>query len=306
VVAIGNPFGLASSVSAGILSARARDIGAGPYDDFLQTDAAINPGNSGGPLFNLQGEVIGINTAIVGGGAGIGFAVPSNLAKALLPQLEKGGPVTRGWLGVAAQDLDPALASALDAPGTEGALVTHVEPRSPAFLAGLRPDDIVLALDGEPIVSAGALTRAVALKAPGTRVELTVWREGERRPVPLELGTRPDYEGVTARAPPPVREGPHEGLGLAVEDVPPRFDLRARARGEPPTRGALVVRVEPGSPAERAELQPGMVIVELEGTPVKSAADLRRGLAAAPRGKTVLLRVQLGEARQLRALPLPK
>jgi serine protease Do len=149
VVAIGNPFGLASSVSSGILSARARDIHSGPYDDFLQTDAAINPGNSGGPLFNLKGEVVGINTAIVGGGTGIGFAVPSNLVKALLPHLEKDGAVTRAWLGIGIQDLTQDLAKAMQLPVTEGAIVSQVNDGSPAGKAGMRADDVIVAIDGQ-------------------------------------------------------------------------------------------------------------------------------------------------------------
>src|SRR6266851_4923163 len=160
VVAIGNPFGLASSVSAGIISARARQIGAGPFDDFLQTDAAINPGNSGGPLFNMKGEVIGINTAIVGGGSGIGFAVPSNMAKLLLPQLEKGQKIRRGWLGVTVQDLTPELAKSLNVPVSRGAVVSDVNPDTPAAKAGLKPEDVVVAVDGNPVDSNRALTRS--------------------------------------------------------------------------------------------------------------------------------------------------
>src|SRR5262249_1851532 len=154
------PFGLASSVSLGIISAKERNINAGPYDDFLQTDAAINPGNSGGPLFNLKGELVGVNTAIVGGGAtGIGFAIPSNLAKALLPQLEKSGKVTRGWLGVSVQDLTPELAKALKVSVSQGAVVAEVNGDTPAAEAGLKSDDVITAVDGQTLENAGALTR---------------------------------------------------------------------------------------------------------------------------------------------------
>ncbi len=175
VVAIGNPFGLASSVSAGILSAKAREIGATQYDDFLQTDAAINPGNSGGPLFNLRGEVIGMNTAIVSGGAGIGFAVPSNLAKALIPQLEKNGSVTRGYIGVKLQNLTPELAKALNVPQTTGALINEVTKNSPGDKAGLKSDDVVVSLDGKKVDSNSALTPPVALRPPGSTVTLGVY-----------------------------------------------------------------------------------------------------------------------------------
>src|SRR6516162_5489266 len=191
VVAIGNPFGLASSVSAGIISATSRNIGATPYDDFLQTDAAINPGNSGGPLFNLKGEVIGINTAIVSGGSGIGFAVPSNMAKSLLPQLEKGGAVTRGYLGVGIQDLTPEVAKALNVPVTEGAVITQVQD-GPAKKAGVQVDDAVVAVDGQKVGSGTALTRAIGLKQPNTVSDLTLYRGNKKMDVKVTLATRPD------------------------------------------------------------------------------------------------------------------
>src|SRR5713101_9555994 len=194
VVAIGNPFGLASSVSAGIISAKSREIGATRYDDFLQTDAAINPGNSGGPLFNLRGEVIGINTAIVGGGTGIGFAVPSNIAKGLLPQLEKEGSVSRGYLGVGIQSLTPDLAKGLGVSVKEGAVITEVREEGPAKKAGLQVEDVVTAIDGQKVSSPGALTRAVALKRPGTTTTLSVHRGTKQMDLPVKLAMRPDLE----------------------------------------------------------------------------------------------------------------
>ena len=194
VVAIGNPFGLASSVSVGILSAKARNIGAGIYDDFLQTDAAINPGNSGGPLFNLKGEVIGINTAIVAGGSGIGFAVPSNLAKALLPQLEKNGSVTRGYIGIGLQKVTPQLAKALGVPTAQGALVTSVQPNSPGAHAGLKQDDVITQVDAQAVTSDDQLRRTVALRAPGATVTLAVYRGGKAREVKVTLASRPEDE----------------------------------------------------------------------------------------------------------------
>jgi len=199
VVAIGNPFGLGSSVSLGIVSAKARNIEAGPFDEFLQTDAAINPGNSGGPLFNLRGEVVGINTAIVGGGTGIGFAVPSNLVRALIPQLEKEGAVTRGWLGIAVQDLTADLGEALGLPAREGAVVTDVTEGTPAAAAGLQTDDVIVAADGQPIDSGRALTRTVALRPPGSPLTLSVYRGGKKEELKATLGTRPDLEDVAAR-----------------------------------------------------------------------------------------------------------
>ncbi|MFL5348348.1 MAG: Do family serine endopeptidase [Hyalangium sp.] len=301
VLAIGNPFGLSSSVSLGILSAKERNIHSGPYDDFLQTDAAINPGNSGGPLFNMNGEVIGINTAIVGGGTGIGFAVPANVVKALLPQLEKEGAVTRGWLGLGVQDLTPALAEALGGlPVHEGAIVVSADEGTPAAKAGLQPDDVIVALDGRPIASAGALTRTVGTMRPGTQVTLTFYRNGQKEERKVTLGTRPDLEGLSQRENPRSQEEPHQRLGLGLSDVGSRFE----ARGLPP--GALITHVAPGSLAERSGLVPGMVVVEAGGKPVRGAADLVQLLREARPGSVVLLRVQLQDARVLRTLRIPE
>jgi serine protease Do len=316
VMAIGNPFGLASTVSAGIISAKAREIGAGPYDDFLQTDAAINPGNSGGPLFNLKGEVIGINTAIVGGGGGmaatgIGFAVPSNLVKSFLPQLEKEGAVTRGYIGVSVQNLTADLAKALGVPVTEGALVSGVSKDSPGEKAGVKTDDVVVKLDGDPIASAGQLTRKVALRRPGATVTLEVYRGNNRMEKKVALGTRPDLEGIGERE---KRNGGggeedqrQERIGLVVRDAVPGGPGEADEESESPgVRGAQVVEVKPGSAAEHANLVPGMVVVEAGGKPVHSAAELRKALRSAKPGSTVLVRVAVGrEGRALRALTIP-
>jgi serine protease Do len=303
VVAIGNPFGLASSVSLGIISAKARNIQAGPYDDFLQTDAAINPGNSGGPLFNMRGEVIGINTAIIGG-SGIGFAVPSNMAKALLPQLQKGGSVTRGWLGIAIQDLTPELAKALNVPAKEGAVASQVNDGSPAKKAGLKEDDVIVAIDGEKVGSGSALSRAVALKRPGTTANLTVYRGGNKMDVKVQLGTRPDLEHTQERPEPNQSEegqSRHPKLGLEFGDMDPRY---ADSVGIP-NDGALIRDVAPGSAAERAGLVPGMVIVEASGKPVRNARDLDKAVKSAKSGSVLLLRIQTADGRALRALTIP-
>ena len=290
VVAIGNPFGLESSVSVGILSAKARNLHATIYDDFLQTDAAINPGNSGGPLFNLRGEVIGINTAIVNGGAGIGFAVPSNLAKALLPQLEKDGSVTRGYIGIGLQRLTPELAKALGVPTSQGAVVTQVQKDMPGARAGLKQDDVVTQVDGQAVASDDQLRRTVALRAPGSPVMLTIYRGGKPKEVKVTLATRPEEE-VSRTTPAPKEskdESSREQFGLTLETP---SALRARAQGLP--RGALITGVEPGSAADKAGLEPRTLIVEAGGQPVTSAADLSRILRAAKPGSTVLLRAQL-------------
>jgi len=309
VVAIGNPLGLASSVSLGIVSAKARQINLGRYDDFIQTDAAINPGNSGGPLFNMKGEVVGMNTAIAsGGGGGIGFAVPSNLIRALLPQLQEKGSVTRGWLGIGIQDLTADIAQGLGLSIKEGAVVVQVNEGSPAKKAGLKPDDVVVAIDGEKIVSGNALTRIVALKRPGSTAKLTFYRGNKQQETQVNLGTRPDLEGERRR---PQRRSTDEEtpqqqkqrIGLVLQDVDPRL---AQASGMP-AQGAMVADVVQGTPAERAELRPGMIVVEAANKPVKTAEELLRILRAAKPNDVVLLRVVTpGDGgRFLRALRIP-
>ncbi len=304
-VAIGNPFGLASSVSLGIVSALDRNIHAGPYDQFLQTDAAINPGNSGGPLFNLKGEVIGINTAIVGGGTGIGFAVPSNVAKALMPQLEKDGSVTRGWLGVGIQDLSPSLAKAMGIPQPDGAVITSVNDGSPAKKGGVVEDDVVISIDGTKVLSGGGLSRTVALKRPETEVKLAVYRGGKLMELKIKLGTRPDLEKFAARAltaaePPGSKQ---LRVGLSFQDMDPVLAERVGL----PARGALIVEVAPGSPAERAGLGRGMVVVEAGKKLIKGRDDLMKILTDGKSGAIVLLRVMLpgGGGKVLQALELP-
>jgi serine protease Do len=315
VMAIGNPFGLASTVSAGIISAKAREIGAGPYDDFLQTDAAINPGNSGGPLFNLKGEVIGINTAIVGGGGGmaatgIGFAVPSNMVKVLLPQLQKEGVVTRGYIGVSVQNLTPDIARGLGVPVQEGALVSGVSGGSPGEKAGIKTDDVITRLDGEAIASSGQLTRKVALRRPGSTVTVEVYRGGNKLEKKVALATRPDLEGISSREKSQgggEEDQRQEKIGLVVRDAGPGTGGASEQGQAPGTEGAVIMEVKPGSAAEHANLVPGMVVVEAAGKPVRSAADLRKLLRAAKPGATVLLRVAFGrEGRALRALTVPE
>ncbi len=299
VVAIGNPFGLASSVSAGILSARARDIQSGPYDNFLQTDAAINPGNSGGPLFNMKGEVIGINTAIVGGGTGIGFAVPSNMANRLLPQLQK-GEIRRGWLGVSVQDLTPELAQALNiTTARKGAIITDVQADTPAAKAGLKTDDVILRIDNEPIESSRGLTRTVGFRQPGETVKLDIFRNGKAQQLSVKLGERPDLEGIRQPPEPEREEDTGKKLGVQLQPVDPRS-----MQGVP--QGALIVGVDPGSPADRADLSPGMVIVEAGGKPIKNPRELAQVVKGARSGAVLLLRIQVPEGgRLLRAITIP-
>ncbi|HXH14289.1 MAG TPA: Do family serine endopeptidase [Alphaproteobacteria bacterium] len=230
VVAIGNPFGLGHTVTTGIASAKGRIIGAGPYDDFIQTDASINPGNSGGPLFNLRGEVVGINTAIVAAGQGIGFAIPINLAKEILPQLREKGRVTRGWLGVQVQQVTPELAQSLGLERARSALVVEVQPNSPAERAGIQRGDVIVGFKGEEIEQMHELPRVVATTPPGTEVEVRLLRKGQEQTVQVKIGEMPQQPQQAA-----VEGGTPEGeLGLAVQELTPEI---ARSLGLPSAQG---------------------------------------------------------------------
>jgi serine protease Do len=277
VVAIGNPFGLGGTVTAGIVSAKSRRIGAGPYDDFLQIDAPINRGNSGGPTFNLDGQVVGVNTAIFspsGGSVGIGFAIASNLAQDVVADLRDDGEVSRGWLGVGIQDLDPELADQL---GLEreasGTVVTQVQPDSPAADAGFQTGDVITALNGQEVEGAGALSREVAALDPGDDADFTVVRDGEQREIEVELGERPQGEIQMGQA--PDRQQPEEetdtpGLGVVLA---PLSDEARRELGITEDRGVVVRAVEPGGVAAEAGLQQGDVILEIGRQPIASPGD---------------------------------
>jgi serine protease Do len=308
VMAIGNPFGLPSSASLGIISAKARDIGATTYDDFFQTDAAINPGNSGGPLFNLKGEVIGMNTAIVSGASGIGFAVPSNLAKAIVDQIEKHGKVIRSWLGVGVQPLTPDLAKALKVPSDHGAVVTQVTPNTPAAKAGLKPEDVITGLEGQKVDSSRDLSRSISLMPPGKTVTLEVYRGGKQTNIKVTLANRPadldGNQGDEDLGPGGEDRSNKQRIGLTFQDLDQQT---ARMLGMRQTTGALISEVVPGSPADRSGLSRGMVVVEANHQPVRSAQQLSRILKSARSGQTVLLRVALprGSGTLLRALTIP-
>jgi serine protease Do len=287
VVAIGNPFGLDHTVTVGIVSAKGRDIGHGPYDDYIQTDAAMNPGNSGGPLLDMRGEVVGINAAINPEANTIGFAVPINLAKEILPQLRDHGRVTRGWLGVAVQPLTPEIARALDLEGTRGALVSQVRPGSPAEAAGIRRGDVIVAYRGEEIGELRSLPRAVSATRVGEEVELELIRDGGRRKVVARMGELAE-EAPSAAA--PSAAGGVEGYGLEVQELP--SELRERFGL---AEGAVVVSgVEPGGLAERAGLRRGDLILEADRRPVAAIPDLARAFESAGEAGTLLL-VQRGD-----------
>ena len=269
VVAIGNPFGLEHTVTAGIVSAKGRVIGAGPYDDYIQTDASINPGNSGGPLLNMQGEVVGINTAIVASGQGIGFAIPIDMANEIVAELKDEGEVTRGWLGVTIQDLKGDLASYYDVEEGRGVLVTQVVPDDPADKAGMRPNDIILEIDGTEISSSRELTAKAAGLTVDERVDVTVLRDGKQKRLSLKVGQRPMS----------LAQGGKSGTeketeyGIRVSDLTPEM---ARQLSIEKTRGAVVTAVKPGSKAAKAGLQEGDVIVEVNRHEVDSAKDFKK------------------------------
>jgi serine protease Do len=289
VLAAGNPFGLSRTISAGIVSAVGRNaVGITDYEHFIQTDAAINPGNSGGPLIDLQGRVIGINTAIAsrtGGSDGVGFAVPIDMAKQVMDQLITGGKVVRGWLGLRIGPLTPELAQSFGHTGTGGILIEDVAADGPAKQAGLKHGDIILELDGKPVTEVARFRNDIARAAPGTRVELKIWRDRQAQTIAATLGSLPQ-ESTSAAGP------PWSGFGLRLGDLGDalrrRFDVEAE-------RGAVVVEVEPGSAAEAAGLRPGDVIEQVGDDDVTTAAEVRDKLAASDRENGVRLRIRRGK-----------
>ena len=302
VLAIGNPFGLGGTVTAGIVSARSRDINAGPYDDFIQTDAAINKGNSGGPLLNLKGDVIGVNTAIYspsGGSIGIGFSIPSNQVKPVIDDLRKYGRTRRGWIGVRIQSVTDEIAESLGRKDDKGALVASVAPEGPAAKAGVKPGDVILEFDGKSIDEMRLLPRVVAETPINQTVNVALWRDGKKITVGIKVAEMPEKEETgesrTGGRETPPQEKPHGEialLGVSVAPISPavreRFDLPADAKG------VVVTDVTASGPAAAAGVRPGDVIVEVSQEAVASPADLAAKVAAARREKrkSVLLLVQ--------------
>jgi serine protease Do len=285
VLAIGNPFGLSHSVTAGIVSAKGRVIGAGPYDDFIQTDAPINPGNSGGPLFNMQGEMVGINTAIVSSGQGIGFAIPINIAKPLIPQLERTGEVTRGYLGVSIQSISAELAKAFKLEDRQGALVAEVVPGSPAARAGIRQGDVIVAFNGKAVKDAHDLPPMAAETPVGQKVTVTVRRDGVTQQLPITVGKLPSEQAAREESAQPAQSQ----WGLRLQDVTPQAASRL---GLTTDHGVMVVGVQPGSPAEQAGLREGDLILEVNHQPVHSGKEVREALAKAHDEASLLLLVK--------------
>ncbi len=290
VLAIGNPFGLGGSVTAGIVSQKGRVIGAGPYDNFIQTDASINPGNSGGPLFNMHGEVVGINTAIIAGGQGIGFATPINMVKEVLSQLKERGKVTRGWIGVSVQELTPELAKSFGLKEAKGALVSSVNPGDPAAKAGLKAGDIIVSFDGKEITELSDLPRTVASTTPGKKVAVGIIRDGHEKTLTLHVGTKAEEE--TAEQPSEKGTSPDKRLGLSVKPITP--DL-AKQLGITDTEGVVISSVAPDSPAAMAGLRRGDVIKEVDRKTVKTTKDYSKYISEAGSNEAVLLRIVRGQ-----------
>jgi serine protease Do len=292
VMAIGNPFGLEHTVTAGIVSAKGRVIGAGPYDNFIQTDASINPGNSGGPLINGLGEVVGVNSAIFsqsGGNIGIGFAIPIDLAKKIADQLRKNGRVVRGWLGIRAQDVSPQLASSLNLarPVGEMAVVTEVAENSPAGEAGVKTGDVILEFNGKPVPKSHEFPSVIADTPPGQKVSLKIVHEKKEQTISVKIGELPEENDASQKT-----ESRDPEIGIRVQRITPEA---ARRLGMISTKGVLVMEVQPGSPAEQIGVEPADVIREVNQRPVNNVSDFERAVRQGRRGDRILLLVQRGD-----------
>ena len=292
VMAIGNPFGLSETVTAGIISAKGRVIGSGPYDDFIQTDASINPGNSGGPLFNVKGEVIGINTAIINGGQGIGFAIPVNMAKSIISQLKDKGKVTRGWIGVAIQPVTKDLADSFGLPAERGALVSEVTPESPAEKGGIKPGDIIISFDGKAIKEMNDLPRLVAATTTGKSVTVKVIRDGKEAVLTLVIEKMKDGDEDTS-----ADSG--DKLGLTVKDLTKELAASLRIKD---TAGVVVMDVKPDSLASSAGIQRGDLVREINGIKIAKAEEYEKALATFKKDKVVRLLIKHGESSRYVAI----
>ena len=309
VLAIGNPFGLENTVTLGIVSAKGRIIGAGPFDNFIQTDASINPGNSGGPLIDLDGKVIGINTAIVASGQGIGFAIPSGMAKDVIAQLREGKSVKRGWIGVTIQDIDENTAKALGMENTKGALVTSVLDGQPAAKAGIKTGDVITAVSGQKIDNTNELLRRIAALKPGDSAEMNLLRKGSPLTVSVTLGERdakklaqqggPGEDGGDATEP---AEAQAKSIGLTLRSVTGK---EAKALGMDKARGVLVTEVEDGSEAEQSDVRPGDVVLEVNQRAVNTPEEFKKVVAEDGKDKGVVM-LQIKRQRQtvFRTVPL--
>lgn len=313
VIAIGNPFGLGGSVTLGIVSARNRDINSGAYDDFIQTDAAINRGNSGGPLFDINGQVVGVNTAIIspsGGSIGIGFAVPANTVVQVIDQLRQYGETRRGWLGVKIQAVTSEIADTLGLGAARGALVAEVTPTGPAQAAGIKPGDVITSFAGKPIAQMRDLPRMVANTPVGQSVPVTVLRAGKEITLPVELGRLEEGEKLAATpddtAPSPPMPSPASDV-LGMKLSPLTDELRSQYGIGPDVNGAVVTQVAPDSAAQEKQVEPGDVITEAGEKPVTTPQDLQKRVAELQaEGKTNILLLLSKSSREgeMRFIPL--
>jgi serine protease Do len=333
VVAVGNPFGLGGTVTAGIVSARGRDIGAGPYDDFLQIDAAVNRGNSGGPAFNLTGEVVGVNTAIFspsGGNVGIAFAIPADTVKTVVTQLKDKGVVSRGWIGVQIQPVTAEIAESLGLKSAEGALVAEPQKNSPAEKAGIESGDVITSVDETPVRNARDLARKIGALPPGTTVKLALIRKGSDKTVNLTLGELPSMREARAERRDRDRDRDHDyrrgrdrddrgargdrrrdrderrGEGDYDRSEGPRLGLSLAPAGNEP--GVVVAEVDPSGPAADFGFKPGDVILDVAGKTVDTPADVRKALgeARAQGKRSVLLRIKTEQGTRFVAIPLER
>jgi serine protease Do len=303
VVAVGNPFGLGGTVTAGIVSARGRDIGSGPYDDYIQIDAPINKGNSGGPAFNVDGNVIGVNTAIFspsGGSVGIGFDIPADTAKSVIAQLKEHGSVERAWLGVQIQPVTDEIADSLGLKKAEGAIVDQPQANSPASSAGITTGDVVTAINGSPVKDSRELARKIGMMAPSTKIKLTLTRKGEIKNVDLTLGKMPNEQQAKADSRDDTAGSGKPRLGLSLA---PANEV-AGAGNE----GLAVVGVDPSGPAAELGLKAGDVILDVGGKAVKNAADVRKAIddAQAAGKNAILMRVKTADATRFIAIQFGK
>ncbi|MCB2146121.1 MAG: DegQ family serine endoprotease [Deltaproteobacteria bacterium] len=292
VVAIGSPFGLEQTVTAGIVSAKGRIIGSGPYDDFIQTDASINPGNSGGPLLNMDGEVVGINTAIIASGQGIGFAIPVNLAKGIIDQLKDKGEVTRGWLGVGIQDLTPELADYYGLKAEKGVLVTQVFEGDPADKAGIKVNDVILSVDGQNVTTGRELSAMIANTPVGHQTKIDLIRDGKKKALTVTLAKRDDDEKTVA-----AQSRESDELGIEVTDLD--SDIARRFGIDGKESGVLVTDVKDESLARDADVRPGDIIKEINRTVVKDRKDFIQLMKKNEDSKIIQLLVKRRDAGYL-------
>ncbi len=303
VLAIGNPFGLEHTVTAGILSAKGRDINAGPFDNFLQTDASINPGNSGGPLLNMNGEVVGINTAIIASGQGIGFAIPSSMAAQITEQLKSGKKVSRGWIGVTIQDVDENVAKALGLEKEKGALIGSVMPGEPADKGGIKAGDVIISVNGKDVADSDGLLRAIAEQKPGSKTKIVVLRDGKQKELTVTLGERTQDQLNAQRGGPQTPGKKQETVSLGISARPVTVD-EARQLEMNKAQGLLIVDIEQDGSAAEAGLRAGDVILAANMLPVNTSKELAKIISEVSKRGAVMLQIYRRGDTFLRAVSL--